>query len=126
MKGGLYYDSHFENIKNDLKKTWRSINNILHRKKYSNSYPDHFNVEGKLINDPLTIANAFNSFFTNIGENLASKITYTGPENHLSSLTDTINSSFEFQAISETDTSQIIKQLKITSSYGLITYPPNF
>ena len=113
-----YYHCHFETLKNNMKKTWQFINDILHKKKNSKSYPDHFNANGITITEPTEIANGFNSFFTNIGEELASNISYAGPDNHKNFLTEEINSSFEFQPVSENEIIRIVEKLKGTSSCG--------
>ena len=62
-----------------MKKTWTLINTILHRNRRCNPYPDSFYINGNKICDKQAIADEFNSFFINIGTNLASQIQYNGP-----------------------------------------------
>ena len=55
----IYYSTQFENNKGDGRKTWRTMDNLLHRKS-SKSIPDAIIVEDKLSTDKSKIADAFN------------------------------------------------------------------
>ena len=57
-----------------MKETWATIKEALNKTKNKNTFPDHFKIGGREINDKLAIANWFNQFFTNIGHKLASEI----------------------------------------------------
>jgi hypothetical protein len=60
--------------KNNMKKTWQTLNHILGRNKAPKP-PSHFcDTDGSKISDPIQIATKFNTFFTSIGPSLASKI----------------------------------------------------
>ena len=65
-----YYDSKLEDAKNDLRATWKLLNEV----KNNPSPPSSFKSDGKTITDPLDIADRFCKYFTNIGPNLASAI----------------------------------------------------
>ena len=69
-----YFKSCFNRYKNDIKKTWLTINDILNRLKKKNSFPDSFQINNETVTDTSLIANSFNTYFTNIGSNLASQI----------------------------------------------------
>ena len=71
-----YYQEAFQKHQNDIKSTWRIIkgNIILNKSQKQKNYPDTFLVDGKLISDKLIIAKQHNSYFSNIGQNLASEI----------------------------------------------------
>ena len=70
----FYYDNKFEQAKDNLKETWRLINEVINKDKKIHSLPSSFKSGGKIISDPLEIANGFCKYFTNVGPNLASKI----------------------------------------------------
>ena len=55
----LYYENKFERAKKDLKETWNLINEIINKRKAKPSLPSSFNVDGKMVTDPLDIANGF-------------------------------------------------------------------
>ena len=69
-----YYDNKFEQAKDNLKETWRLINEVINKDKKIYSPPSFLKSGDKIISDPLEIANGFCKYFTNIGPNLASKI----------------------------------------------------
>ena len=69
-----YYERKFENIKGDLKQTWKLINDLTKRNKQESVKETEFKVDNTLINDNKEIANKFNEYFLNVGPNLAKKI----------------------------------------------------
>lgn len=62
----MQYKDLFVNSKHDTKRTWQQINNILHKDR-NTTYPDKFIDYDKSFTDPVSIANAFNDFFINLG-----------------------------------------------------------
>ena len=70
----LYYVNHFNKVKNCIKKTWLTINEILCRNNKNTEFPSHFLINNEPITNMSSIANEFNKYFTNIGPKLASTI----------------------------------------------------
>lgn len=68
-----YYQDEFAKYSHDLKKTWRVIKNIIDDR-HSRNDIECLQVGDKNIRDPDMIASHFNSFFSNVGQSLASKI----------------------------------------------------
>ena len=66
-----YYQEAFQKHQHDIKSTWRIIKDILNKSQKQKNYPDTFLVDGKLISDKLIIAKQFNSYFSNIGQNIS-------------------------------------------------------
>ena len=61
--------------KNDMKKTWTTINETLNRNRKSNDFPLKFIVSNnESITDTKDITKHFNNFFSNVGTNLSSSI----------------------------------------------------
>ena len=58
----------------DSKKVWKGIRQLVNLKSRSGSTPTKLLVEDVEINDPKSMADAFNNFFANIGYNLNKKI----------------------------------------------------
>ena len=69
-----YYDSKLEDAKNDLRTTWKLLNEVINKRKNNPTLPSSFKFFGKTITDPTDIADRFCKYFTNIGPNLASAI----------------------------------------------------
>ena len=61
----IYYFAQFENNKGDGRKTWRTMDNLLHRKA-SKSTPDAIIIEDKLSTDKGKIADAFKKYFATV------------------------------------------------------------
>ena len=57
-----------------MKKTWQVISETLSKNKKSHEMPSVFNHEGHELADSVEIANAFNTYFANIGKNLSFQI----------------------------------------------------
>ena len=114
-----YYHMTFKKYSNDLRKTWRTINETLNRKNKAKSFPQEFFMEnGNIISDHKTIANAFNNFFTNIGETVITNTNTTiSPFNTY--LSNKSNCKFTFTLMSVEDIVQIINSLKPKVSSGL-------
>ena len=61
--------------KGNIRKTWLTIKHIVNWPDLSDKNPiKQMKINSKIVADPMTIANEFNKFFTNIGPNLANKI----------------------------------------------------
>ena len=70
-----YYSKLLEDNKNNIKETWKILNDIMNKKSKKTTNPQNFiDSEGNTITDEKTAANQFNEFFINVGPNLAAKI----------------------------------------------------
>ena len=69
-----YYDTKFESAKNDLRTTWKLLNEVINKRKSKSPLPSSFASEGKTITDLVEIADKLCKYFTNIGPNLARAI----------------------------------------------------
>ncbi len=70
----LYYEACFEKYKHDINKMWKTINEVLNKRKKKKSFPEYFKNDNEKITDKLEIANHLNSFFINFGKKLGQKI----------------------------------------------------
>ena len=62
-----------DNVKDNLAKTWKILNNITSRTRPKDCI-DEIIYNNSIISDPKLIANKFNNFFANVGPDLAHKI----------------------------------------------------
>ena len=62
-----YYFKMFSSYKNNLKKTWKTIDEALKKRCNTGKFPTEFIINNKSITDHEEIANQFNIFFSNIG-----------------------------------------------------------
>ena len=70
----IYYDGQFERTKNELKSTWKFINEIINKRKSKPAMTSIFKADGKSITDPVIIAVKFCQYFSSIGSTLVKKI----------------------------------------------------
>ena len=63
---------------NNAKKLWQTIKEAIGKTKIkTNNFPQKTKIENEEIYDPAIIADSFNTYFTNIGSNLAAKIPHS-------------------------------------------------
>ena len=71
----LYISDLLTKYRKDVKMTWRTINDLIGKKKVNNNmFPKNIFHDGKEVSSKREIANVFNTFFSSIGSDLASKI----------------------------------------------------
>ena len=71
----LHFSKLISKYKDNVKKTWTVIKDVIGKSKCTqNNFPKKIIHESKTITDSHIIAQKFNSFYTNIGPNLAKKI----------------------------------------------------
>ena len=112
-----YYDRRFAALKNNMKETWQLINQVINRCKRKSSYPSAFNSDGDTITDPLLVANSFCHFFSNVGPNLAIKIT-SHDLAFTNFLPDHVNESIVLNPTDVTEVQEIGRSLKSGNSMG--------
>ena len=112
----IYYLRSFEKFKHDIKQTWSIIDETLHSKR-KNSLPRVFSHNGRILKEPVEIANAFNRYFINIGPSLANQI-HT-PHNYKEYLCTPSKNQIALQPIEEYKVIQVIDRLKNKSSKGI-------
>lgn len=69
-----YYNKLLDDNKNNIKGTWNILNKVMGNKTAHTALPDHFIYNNKTLYDLNEVANEFNSFFVNVGPNLADSI----------------------------------------------------
>ena len=71
----LHYAKKLQNIKSDMKSTWKILNEVINKKSISKPTKGLFKTSDNTeISDPFLIANKFCNYFTNVGPNLAKNI----------------------------------------------------
>ena len=114
-----YFLQQFNTCKNDSRKTWKTINDLISNRKEKTS-PTYFKDEHVIFTDKLEIANKFNLYFTNIGSNLAKDIHGSTNKDFTSYLikVDENKSQFNFQDVDEDTIRKIIDGLPQKKSCG--------
>ena len=114
-----YYFNTFISQKNNMKKTWKTIDETLNRGKNKTNFPSEFIVDQKIIADHKEIADNFNVFFANIGAKLSAG---NNQSNCAQSYSDYLNNPtphrFTLSTINESYILSIINKLKNKNSSG--------
>ena len=86
----IYYNNYFNKYSSDRKKMWKGIRSIVNIKQSTAPQITQLNINGKLVNDPVDIAEKVNDFFVNIGpetENCIPKVVNSSPGTFLKNIT---------------------------------------
>ena len=73
-----YYSKMLLEKRGNIKETWAILNTVLCKQRQSVNYPTHLMQNDVHISSKQNMANEFNTFFTNVGPNLANDITNPG------------------------------------------------
>jgi len=112
-----HYFLKFENTKNNMRETWKTINSIIGSGKKQSSQSKFKDELGNFVSNPQDISNRFNNFFVDIGPKLASSIQNTG-KNYYDYLSDTMTSSMYMKPIVEMEIIKIIEKFNQNKSAG--------
>lgn len=114
----IYYNTLFERYKYDIKNTWATINDIINKKPKNKVLPASFIINGENVTDKRSIANNFNTFFTNIGPNLARLIDNTNVEPFSDYLATPTDHRFQFTPVNSDIIEKTINKLATKTSTG--------
>ena len=113
-----YYFKTFTAQKSNTKKTWKTIDETLNRRKNRTKFPSEFIVNNRSVTDHKEIADQFN-IFSNIGSTLSDSIEI---DDRTLDFTDYLNNPtehrFNFNTITESEVLSIINKLKSKNSSG--------
>jgi len=111
-----YYTNEFMKHSNDIKKTWQVIRTII-KSGNKDTFINEIKLEGNVINDPVTMAEHFNSYFTGLAKSLSGKIQPTNKSFH-DFLLPSSPKSFALIPTCPKELIAIYKTLKSTHSSG--------
>ena len=109
-----YYKIFFSENANNIKKTWKQLNNIPNKHK-KNQQISQLSINGTLISDQKVIANKFNSYFTNVAYELNKNIPKSN-NIYQDYLKNPNEHSFYVNETNPHEISQIINDLKNSSA----------
>ncbi len=112
-----YYKKYFDDYKDNSKKQWQMINNLLNRGTKSKNIHKLIDDNGTVINTPSAIAECFNDYFANIATNMKESIKdNTGPDVGSDTFTEflhgPVSNSMYLKPADPGEVHQIIKNFK--------------
>jgi len=112
-----YYSDLLHENRNNIKSTWKILNNAINRNKSSDRIPDEFyDSNKKRVCGKESIANGFNSFFTNVGPNLAKHIPNERGVSISDFMQETNNNSMFIEPVDENEMVKTVSKLKNKTS----------
>ena len=113
-----YYQCLFTKLKNDIKNTWRTINDIINRNDNKSSQIEYLTINQENIYDKQQIVNELNSYFGNIGICLSANIAASHNKRLQDYLNSPFPSDFTFTEITEKNLKDMINNLKSKQTSG--------
>ena len=113
-----YYTREFIKYKNDIRKTWDTLKDIINKKKSKSEFPPHFSEGDTKVIGAKNIAEKFNEYFTGIGPNLANEIDVSNKSPFETYLRAPSPSVFYFQYTEPKHVEKLIHSLKPKNSAG--------
>ena len=120
-----YYTREFIKYKNDIRKTWDTLKDIINKKKSKSEFPPHFSEGDAKIIGTKNIAEKFNEFFTGIGPNLTNEIDVSNKSLFKTYLRAPSPSVFYFQYTEPKHVEKLIHSLNQKTVPDMTTCLPN-
>ena len=111
-----HYDYLFQEYRNNLARSWKTIKQIINKKKNS-SVCNKFIIKNREVNNPHDISDGFNSFYVNLGPSLASKLPNTDID-PITYINNGVSKTIFLQPVTENEVIKILKNMKNSSSPG--------
>ena len=118
----LHFKKYFTENINNIQKTWKGIKSVININNSIRSEPSCILSNNNLITEPKEIANNFNNYFANIGQNLQSKI-YQKDLNYKDYLTQSNDYSFFIKPTDKGEIINIINNININKATGPHSIP---
>ena len=116
----MYYRAKLHSNADNLKQTWKTLNELMNKKSNINKIPEIKDEKGEII-DEARIPDVFNKYFVELGEKLANKIPRSNilPDSFLSDVHHPTNGLSSFQEISENDVLKLLHGLGPKKASGV-------
>jgi hypothetical protein len=116
-----YYTNRFNALQGNIKDTWKLINNVLHdcTENNTNTFISDILINGKLENNPRLIADKFNDYFTNVGPDLAKKISPSGNNTIYDTMPEPNNNSMFIEPCTRQEIITVVNNLSNSKGLGL-------
>ena len=119
----VYYKSKFDKHQNNPKQAWRTINDILGRKK--DTTINELKLGNDTITSPMRMANCLNDYFTSIGGKIGDSCSdHTQNLNFGNHMSDNLNTlEFTLHPVNESQIFRLLNNLSISKSTGCDKIP---
>ena len=111
-----YYKDIINSHNNSSRNLWKTFGSILNKNKQTRRKIDNIKINESIINDPQKISESFNSFFSEIGANLAKKFSNNKNEDYKNYLSNPADQSILLYRINSNEIKDAISNLKNSNS----------
>lgn len=111
----IYFSNKFKEHSNNIKSTWKVINQLMNKRKASTLYSSEFNEGGVTFNDPYLISCEFNNFFAHVGASLSKNIKPSNG-NPLDYIKCNFPPLLQFENTDTVEVLEIISKLKLSAA----------
>ena len=118
----LHFKKYFTENINNIQNTWKGIKSVININNSIRNEPSCIRINNNIITEPKEIANNFNNYFANIGQNLQSKI-YQKDLNYKEYLTQENDYSFFIKPTDKEEIINIINNININKAIGPHSIP---
>ena len=118
-----FYEKYFADNKNNLKKIWKGIKDIVNIKAKNFEQPSCIQNGDKQATKPSEISNAFNKYFTSIADNILKKRKYEGKKSYKDYLPEPLPNSIALYLCDEDEIKLIISSINVGKAYGPNSIP---
>ena len=118
-----YYQKYFAENKQNLKKIWAGIKEVINIKSKTANNPTCINDNGETIHNPKNVANSFNTYFSNIAEDILKQRKFNGHTSHRQYLTNELDKTFVAYECDEKEVESIIDILNPRKGTGPNSLP---
>lgn len=119
-----YYKRQIGKCKGDVQKVWKVVNEALGKRSKSSKVMELEQANGEVISNPSKISSLFNTYFSEIGTTLSSKINTTPRDDVNMFQTIKVFPSFDFDKTDVAEMESIILSLETNKSAGIDEIPP--
>ena len=120
-----FYHNEFNKYKNDIRKMWDTLKEIINKKTFKSDFPSCFVHKGIEITGTKNIADKFNEYFTEIGPKLAKSINTANKAPFNSYLTTPCPASFNFGYTKPDDIEKIMRISGLNRARGVTIFQQN-
>ena len=113
-----YYTKYFAENKDNLRKVWKGIKEIINIKSKNFDSPTCLQVGDINITEPVAISNTFNDYFSTIADKILEKRKYNGNKSFRDFLANRITENFIFSDCDDIEVATIISSLSPSKSSG--------
>ena len=120
-----YYRSLLVDHNNNCQNMWKIFGKMLKNTK-SRVKVNKIKIDNDTITDPMLVTNAFNKFFTRIGENLANRFNNHQRESYKDYLNNPVLESFHLCETSEPEVKYLLEKINVKKTTGHDDLPAKF